>query len=754
MPLRAWFSSVVLLSLIAKSPAGEQEDRAALLEGVKQLPATGAPGGVSVIGPQAFAVISGAEGKSRTPVVAASSWDKGRIVAFGHNGYLGLTNDPDAARLLVNAVRWAGRGEHVKVGVRISNALAEHLAAAGLEMVRLEDVDWRTRIGGLNVVCVDAQTLRADKEVPALAAFIRAGGGLVTAATGWGWQSLNKDKSLRSDFAGNLLLRPAGLVFNDLTPGKTTPTGYAVEEGTMKLLNASFALDALAAHEDQSSPLEAAALAQAGTTVTQALRALPSNDDTFLPRINQLAQNRDRFIQPTPKNPLKSGQALARMLAAYTIEQLRRAAPEQIHAHPAALEFPGAVAADAPIENRELSIDTTTPGWHSTGLYAAPGALLRVSVPAGMARHGFRIRIGCHTDELWSLDSWPRMPEITSSAALDAAEILTANAFGGPVYIEVPEKASPGTLLVKIKGAVGAPHFVLGKTTPDEWQLQRAKPAPWAELEFGRVILSVPSEHVRDLDDPTALGRFWDRVVELEDELAGTSSSRRQPERIVADAEISAGYMHSGYPIMTHLDAAAQGTNLARMQSGAWGYFHELGHNHQSNLWTFEGTTEVTCNLFSLYVCEKLCGLPPGTGHDAMTPEAKARRLAKYLASDPETRFQRWQSDPFLALIMYDQLRSGFGWGVYKKVFAEYRDLPRSERPKTDQEKRDQWMIRFSLAAGKNLAPFFKAWSVPISDAAVQKVNDLPEWMPQEMLAQISSSVSAVPDSAAPTPSR
>lgn len=58
--------------------------------------------------------------------------------------------------------------------------------------------------------------------------------------------------------------------------------------------------------------------------------------------------------------------------------------------------------------------------------------------------------------------------------------------------------------------------------------------------------------------------------------------------------------MHSGYPIMTHLDAAPRMVNLAALRSvGEWGLFHELGHNHQADAWTFDGTVEVTCNLFS-----------------------------------------------------------------------------------------------------------------------------------------------------------
>ena len=75
-----------------------------------------------------------------------------------------------------------------------------------------------------------------------------------------------------------------------------------------------------------------------------------------------------------------------------------------------------------------------------------------------------------------------------------------------------------------------------------------------------------------------------------------------------------------------------------------------------------------------------------------------------------------------------------FGWETYKnkKVFAQYRELPKSERPHNDEEKRDQWMTRFSRACGKNLGPFFDAWGVPTSDAARQSVADLPAWMPAD----------------------
>jgi hypothetical protein len=66
------------------------------------------------------------------------------------------------------------------------------------------------------------------------------------------------------------------------------------------------------------------------------------------------------------------------------------------------------------------------------------------------------------------------------------------------------------------------------------------------------------------------------------------------------------------------------------------------------------------------------------------------------------------------------------------KLFAEYRDLPKGERPKNDDEKRDQWMLRFSKAVGKNLGPFFETWGVPTSETARKEVANLPKWMPAD----------------------
>jgi hypothetical protein len=188
----------------------------------------------------------------------------------------------------------------------------------------------------------------------------------------------------------------------------------------------------LAAHEAKTSELDKAALAQAGASVALALQSLPNDDTTFLPRIEELARKARGFTHPTPKAGLSSDQAVARLLTTYTVEKLKRARPEQLRAHPAALEFPGLVPGDALIENRDLTINTAVPGWHSTGLYAAPGALIKVTFAEDLKGKRYRVRIGCHADSLWHHEKWSRVPEITVSASVETKELKIAKRLWRP----------------------------------------------------------------------------------------------------------------------------------------------------------------------------------------------------------------------------------------------------------------------------------------------------------------------------------
>ena len=732
---RAACAAVTVIALLGAVTGEVATDPAALgklLEGVGEIAAPGVPGALCPFGDEAFAVVAGGSGDGRQVVVAATRLGEGRAVGFGHTGYFGrdALATADTSRLALNAVRWLAGDAAPQVVV---HGLADLLA-----ILQEHGVDARAAEGDLraaltadrNVLATTPLSRLGDANLLAVEAFIRAGGGVLTSETPWGWLQLNPGKTLADDHAGNRLLAPGGLLWVDGTVPRTSPQGYAAGDTPPDLLHAGRALEALERHAAGGQELGAGDLALASGAIIRAAQAMPARDTLLLPRLERIREDHEAHAVPTPGSPLKAEHALERLALTLSLARMRRQAPDETAVHPSAAEFPGAVPADAPRVTRALTVDTSIPGWHSTGLYAAPGEVIRVALPAEAAALGLQVQIGCHSDRLWRLGEWKRAPEIIRRATLDEPVTEIASPFGGLLYVDVPRGAAPREVGVEVAGAVEAPLFVLGRTDPARWREDvRGRPAPWAELAAPQVIITVPSAVIRDLDNPVPLMDFWAHVLDTCAALAARPLERERPERIVADIQISAGYMHSGYPIMTHLDAASVAVDLERLRTrGSWGHFHEIGHNHQSGDWTFSGAGEVTVNLFTLYVLHRCCRVD-GPGHPALEPETRDRKLREYFAAG--VPFERWKSDPFLALNMYAQLQEAFGWEPFKQAFAWYRTLPDAQRPRTDEQKRDMWMVSFARTIGRDLGPFFETWGVPTTEGARAEIADLPPWMPE-----------------------
>lgn len=475
----------------------------------------------------------------------------------------------------------------------------------------------------------------------------------------------------------------------------------------------------------------AAAEGEAGRVVLLAATFMPG-ESVFARLLEERLADLPGMPVPTPQAPLDETRPLERMAHVLELRRLERQGVGEVRAHPSAAAFPGAVDGAAERISRTVRVDLSRPRWHTTGLYAAPGERVRVSV-AGEVPAGLRVRIGAHTDNIEHLPSWQRPPRISRSFEVArTGETEVASPFGGAVYVEVPEggRGAGGKVEVTISGAVAAPVFVLGETTAAQWREVRSAPGPWAELVVpGRLVLTTRSDAVREVEDLTPVLEHWRAVMDAMADLAGIDQERAYPERIVPDVQISAGYMHAGYPIMTHLDVTRSMVDLEQLRSlkGGWGFYHELGHNHQKPEWTFEGTGEVTCNLFVHYVFEKVVGMSAEEASERALGPAMRRLIEAHLA---EPDFRRWQREPFLALAMYAQLHTTFGWEPFRRVFAEYRDLPAAGRPQSQSDRRDQWMVRMSRAAGRNLGPFFDGWGVPVTEAAKAEVSELPVWVP------------------------
>ena len=143
-------------------------DLAALLDGVREIAAPGAPGTLCVFGDAAFPVVIGGAGRAAwAPVAGAAKFGNGRVVALSHNGYLGTEalEFGDTGRFIANAARWAA-GERkpatgkIHVGLYRRGQLEEFFEKNGF---KASEADLR-RLNAIHVLVSDAHSF-SEKDI-------------------------------------------------------------------------------------------------------------------------------------------------------------------------------------------------------------------------------------------------------------------------------------------------------------------------------------------------------------------------------------------------------------------------------------------------------------------------------------------------------------------------------------------------------------------------------------------------------------
>jgi hypothetical protein len=704
--------------------------RTGLLDGIAAFDTEGAlPSTLVVHGRGAFPVIV----DSGNRVMAAGAiYGEGKVFTIAHEGLMQRTGDNPLAALVLNVAAWMAAPTATNV-VGVAPGLegaASNLGFAGYTVTTIE----ADALQGVDVFVTTNYTEYSGEDLEAIRLFVAAGGGLITGGHAW-WWGRDRDDEVEN-FPGNHTLRPFGIVV----------TGSTANDGAYDLTSnpaadmhhAACALDALV--EDRASAgLSADARAIAALAAGQAVTALPI-DSPYFEDAARFAEDIGPII-PTAEAPITpTTQAVEALALRVQVRFALDAPADRVEAHPAGDDFPGPVNAGAERVTASLTVDgdyagyptafafsgAEAPVWRSTGLYAAPGDTITVRIDERFTRAGVGVRIGAHSDELWGLEEWHRVPQLTRHQVLEAPVTEIANGFGGPIYITVRWGASLGPIGVEIEGGVAAALHQLGEDG-DEWPTQID--APWVEFPAGGIIFSLPLEAAQGIDDVGRLGEFWRDVMAGAGDLSGFEAGRERPERIVLDRQISAGWMHSGYPIMGHLESTREVTTVADLTTiGAWGPFHELGHNHQWIDWVLPGTTETGCNLWSVYISEEVAGVSRDDAHEAIAPVARAGRIADWQLNPDFANWSVW-----MALETYLQLEEEFGWELLTTLFQEYRAIPEVSRPGDDNARIQEWVARSSRAAGMDLTDFYDAWAFPISDATRTAVEDLPMWTSHPM---------------------
>ncbi len=673
--------------------------------------------------------------------VAAARVGEGHVLHLGHESQVGsaLTGSGDAATLVRNAIAWMAPGGSPRIGLSSGmSATRSWLEGEGYSVVTagpddLADIDlWFT-------TTYDDHT--ADQDA-AIRAWITDGGGVIAGGHAWWWAYSTGDDDPYHNHPGNQWLGVAGLTLSGDSVGDAS--SVAVEDPPSRMLHAGRALRAAGEHV-AGDPLPDEDAVMAAQSAGFAASVLPVDSEWFLEARALLASMPP--VLPSATDPVEPATEPIDALMVRIGSALAQRLPiDELTEHPASSDFPGIVDREAPRVTVTVGVNATYAGrdgrysysgagaaiWRSTGLYVPPGEIVTVTLPPEAVGSGVDLLVGSHSDSLWGTESWSRVPQLTRSFDVDSSTVELASAFGGLLYLRVPAGLALGELELTVAGAVESPRFILGQNTVEDWQSTlRDRPAPWGELESEGLVLTLPSSLLRGLDDPEALMVFWQQVMDAQATLGALAPPRVRAERIVTDRQISAGWMHSGYPIMAHLESASEFADLDLLQAqGSWGAFHELGHNHQWRDWLLPGTTEATCNLWSVYTMEEVVGIDRADGHPAMTDVERQARIDAYIAGGRNFTAD-WSV--WTALETFLQIQEAFGWQPLIDVQAQYLADPSAGGPSTDAERIDLWVQRCSVAVGRDLTAFYDAWGFPIGSATRAAVSGLPAWTDHPM---------------------
>jgi hypothetical protein len=301
---------------------------------------------------------------------------------------------------------------------------------------------------------------------------------------------------------------------------------------------------------------------------------------------------------------------------------------------------------------------------------------------------------------------------------------------------------NPTTVNVNVTGGKAFPLYKLNRSNLANWQndLKIMTDAPFVQLVSDKVLITIPyKDYLRTpvADIPTSFKTIH-QVIDWEDELAGFDNSSvenmRTNNRINYAVDLystpkegESYYMYaSNYFIGIKKDNF---TDLTEKLDKEWGIWHETGHTQQQNSWTWGSITEISVNMFSLYVQEKF-GLPTrlNTFEGGETDKSfdKAR---KYITRSNKNYLEENEADYnelFSKLVMFHQLKSVYGWDSIKKLHRYFRQSPYVyDENETDQDKANKFVYAMCVITKNNLIPFFKKWGLNVDSATAGKINAL-----------------------------
>uniref|UniRef100_A0A3Q1G6J5 Zgc:162193 n=1 Tax=Acanthochromis polyacanthus TaxID=80966 RepID=A0A3Q1G6J5_9TELE len=661
-------------------------------------------------GPLAFPIGTTDDGRA---FLAGAYYGQGQVVVITHEG---LLKRETLAPFFNNAIRWLDEGRNGVVGVVPD--LHEAFNLVHKSGFNCKKTNFREDLSVF--VC----TAYCNEHVKEIQDFVAEGGGLLIGGHAWYWAQTHHGQNPMTDFTGNKILNKMGLSLLEKIIGEGSYKAPVPSQAIKDTYHFRHLLHRFAGHVSEGEELtahEEECLKKLGGDCANYLHMKAHDCSSYTQVVSTLTDILKKSGMPQVSDSCPTKSPRDHLLLNVGTE-VYKVCPDPDDLLPYLMKNNPLMPV---VYNHRIKIHVNTAGgeeWISTGLYLSPGMKTFLAIPAEIVNKGWQIQIGCQTDRLHA-EELKRAPCVHERFPVTSEMMQVWNLWGGLLYLVAPPKTQVNGLEVIVQMAVPAPYYKSGVTTAADWSLLRTAPSPWAELEFDNIILTVPSDVVQDLDRPEELatgGMLW---------LMGVCYRFIYVESCFF-LPFYPGWMHAGYPIMTHRSTSAElvSTDHARSK-GLWGPIHELGHNQQRACWEFPpNTTECTCNLWSVYVHEQVLGINRAKADPIMTLTKRKARAEEYAKGG--RKLSSW--DTFVALETYMQLQDKFGWDAFKRVFDAYHKM--SNFPNDNHGKMNLYAETFSQAVGMNLAGFFKAWGWPIQTATEEKLSKLPPWSDHPMV--------------------
>ncbi len=261
-------------------------------------------------------------------------------------------------------------------------------------------------------------------------------------------------------------------------------------------------------------------------------------------------------------------------------------------------------------------------GYGVTGVYAPAGEIIKIQISQEdmNATGGLTIHIGQalyngQANNIWTAkNQMQRMPVILNTMVVnkttatfdEESGVYTAyvgSFLGGPIYI----RNTNATFTATISGGVRYSHFILGYTTEEEFEENKASSAPMFDMEvwdYG-VLHSGPKTYANafSYQDLYKSAVLWEKVSSV------TTTGSSQGIVFLYDPFVAAGAAVA-FPgrrsVNCPMGWMSNSLNYnSIVNSGAWGNFHEYHHNFQGygvgngGEVTNNGMTLVSYSLFT-----------------------------------------------------------------------------------------------------------------------------------------------------------